>query len=52
MAQTIGKAVGIDKATADVAVAYTVENGWLIAEGNPPHSICITEAGRALVESR
>jgi hypothetical protein len=31
-----GKAVGIDEATADVAIAYAVERHWLIAEGNPP----------------
>jgi hypothetical protein len=41
MAQTIGKAVGINEATADVAIAYAVEKGWLIAEGNPPHSVSL-----------
>jgi hypothetical protein len=45
MAQTIGKAVGIDEANADGAIAYAVERNWLIAEGNPPHSICFTESG-------
>ena len=33
-------------------IAYAVERGWLIAEGNPPHSICLTDAGRTLVDHR
>jgi hypothetical protein len=52
MAQTFGKAVGLDEAAADVAIVYAVAQGWLIAEGNPPHSICLTESGRALVDRR
>jgi hypothetical protein len=48
MAQTIAKAVGIDEAAADVAIVYAVEKGWLLAEGNPPHSICLTDDGRVL----
>jgi hypothetical protein len=43
MAQTIGEAIGIDEAAADVAI---VQRDWLIADGNPPHSICLTDAGR------
>jgi hypothetical protein len=42
------KAVGIDEAAADVAIVYAVEKGWLLAEGNPPHSICLTDDGRVL----
>ena len=45
MAKTIGKAVGIDEPTADAATAYAVERDQLIAEGNPPHSICLTNCG-------
>jgi hypothetical protein len=29
----------------DAAIASAVEREWLIAEGNPAHSICLTEAG-------
>jgi hypothetical protein len=41
-----GPAVGQDEATADLAIAYVVERDWLIAAGNPPHSICLTDDGR------
>jgi len=51
MAQTIAKAVGQDEATADMAIAYAVERDWLIAAGNPPHSICLTDDGRAMAAS-
>ena len=38
---------------ADAAgIAYAVEMDWLIGGGNPPHSICLTESGRALVDRR
>jgi hypothetical protein len=43
--------LGVVKSDA-AAVAYTVERGWLIVEGNPPHSICLTDAGRTLVDHR
>ena len=49
MVQLIGPAVGQDEATADMAIAYAVERGWLIAAGSPPHSICLTDDGRAMV---
>jgi hypothetical protein len=37
---------------ADAAIAYAIERDWLIGGGNPPHSICLTESGRALVDRR
>jgi hypothetical protein len=43
MAQSTSTAAGI---------AYAVERDWLVAAGNPPHSICLTESGRALVDRR
>jgi hypothetical protein len=52
MAQAIGEAVGIDEAAADVAIVYAADRDWLIAEGNPPHSICFTESGRTLFDRR
>jgi hypothetical protein len=30
----------------DMAIAYAVQRDWLIAAGNPPHSICLTDEGR------
>jgi hypothetical protein len=35
---------------ADAAIAYAIGQGWLIGEGNPPHSVCLTDDGRALVD--
>ena len=26
--------------------------GWLVGEGDPPHSICLTDDGRGLVDRR
>jgi hypothetical protein len=46
MVRLIGPAVGQDEATADMAIAYAVERDWLIAAGNPPHSICLMDTGR------
>src|SRR5450631_2863547 len=46
MVRLIGPAVGQDEATVDAAIAYAVERDWLIAAGNPPHSICLTDVGR------
>ena len=48
IAQIIAQAVGRDEATAKVAIVYAVEKGGLIAEGNPPHSLCLTDEGRNL----
>jgi hypothetical protein len=42
----IAKAAGLDD--ADAAIAYAVERDWLIAAGNPPHSICLTDDGRVM----
>jgi hypothetical protein len=47
MVRLIGPAVGKDVATADMAIACAVARGWLIAAGNPAHSIRLTDAGRA-----
>jgi len=44
MVAPIAAAVGLDDASA--AIAYGVRRGWLLAEGQPPHSICLTDAGR------
>jgi hypothetical protein len=46
MVRLIGPAVGQDEVSVDAAIAYAVERDWLIAAGNPPHSICLTDAGR------
>jgi hypothetical protein len=48
MVRLIVPAVGQDEAAVDAAIAYAVEQDWLIAAGNPAHSICLTDAGPAL----
>ncbi len=48
MVRLIGPAVGQDEAAVDAAIAYAVEQDWLIAAGNQAHSICLTDAGRNL----
>jgi hypothetical protein len=32
------------------AIVFAFERGWVVVQGN--HSICLTDAGRRLVESR
>jgi len=39
-ARLIARSVALDYKTADAAIAYAIEKGWLIGEGEPPHSIC------------
>jgi hypothetical protein len=48
MVRLIGPAIGQDEAAVDAAIALAVEHGWRLAAGNPAHSICLTDAGRAL----
>jgi hypothetical protein len=43
--------LGVVKADA-AGIAYAIKKGWLIGVGEPPHSVCLTEAGRSLVDRR
>jgi hypothetical protein len=36
MVRLIARCVAIDYETADEAIAYAVQKGWLIKEGEPP----------------
>ena len=45
MVRLIGPALGQDEAAVDAAIAQAVEQGWLLAAGNPAHSICLTAGG-------
>ena len=45
LVRLIGPAVGQDEAAVDADIAYAVERDWLVAAGNPAHSICLTDAG-------
>ena len=42
------RSVARDHETADAAIAYAIQKGWLIGEGEPPQSICLTDEGRIL----
>jgi hypothetical protein len=48
MVRLIARSVALDFKTADKAIAYAVERDWLIAEGTPPPSICLTDEGRQM----
>jgi hypothetical protein len=42
------RSVALDHKTADAAITYAIQKGWLIGEGEPPHSVCLTDDGRSL----
>ena len=42
----------VPEAAADDAIAFAVAQDWLLAEGQPPHSICLTDAGRIMAQQR
>ena len=44
----ITASAGLDDAAASQAVAFAVERDWLLTEGTPPHSVCLTDAGRIM----
>ena len=46
---TIGTALGLAQPAADDAIAFAVARDWLLAEGQPPHSISLAEGGRQMV---
>jgi hypothetical protein len=48
MVRLIARSVAFDYKTADAAISYAIQKGWLIGEGVPPHSICLTDGGRDL----
>jgi hypothetical protein len=50
MARLIARRGAIDYETADAAIAFAIQQGWLTGEGEPPHSICLTDAGRNLAK--
>jgi hypothetical protein len=36
----------LDCETADAAIFYAIQKGWLIGVGEPPHSVRLTDDGR------
>ena len=47
MVRLIARLNTIDYETADAAIVFAIQEGWLISEGEPPHSVCLTNEGRA-----
>ena len=45
--EPIATGAGLDDAGA--AIAFAVERDWLLTEGEPPHSISLTDGGRVMV---
>ena len=45
MARPVAIAAAVDNAAADAAIAYAIQKGWLIGDGEPPHSVCPTHDG-------
>jgi len=52
MVRLTARSVAFDYKTADAAIDYAIQKGWLISEGEPPHSVCLTDDGRVLVDRR
>jgi hypothetical protein len=48
MVRLIARSVALDYETVDAAIVYAIQKGWLIGEGEPPHSVCLTDEGRVL----
>ena len=44
----IGAALGLNPDACDAAVSHALGRDWLLGEGNPPHSISLTDGGRVM----
>lgn len=36
----------MSEAVLDQVVGVAIAKGWMLGEGRPPHSVCLTDAGR------
>jgi|HubBroStandDraft_6_1064221.scaffolds.fasta_scaffold502297_2 hypothetical protein len=43
----MARVLALNYETADGAIAYAIQKGWLTGEGEPTQSICLTDEGRA-----
>jgi hypothetical protein len=50
--QQIARRIKVHHSSLTAAVRAAVDSGWLIAEGSPPHSIRLTDAGRSQTAKR
>jgi hypothetical protein len=46
--RVMARVLALNYETADGAIAFAIQKGWLTCEGEPTHWICLTDAGRAL----
>ena len=46
MVRRMARVLALDYETADAAIGYAIQRGWLIGKGEPPHSISLTDEGR------
>jgi hypothetical protein len=45
-AKIMARSVAFDHETADAAIVYAIQKGWLIGVGELPHSVRLTDDGR------
>ena len=45
MVDEVARRLGLDDAAVDAAIRQAEVKGLLVAEGSPPHSICLKAAG-------
>jgi DNA-binding MarR family transcriptional regulator len=45
MVDEVARRLGLDDAAVDAAIRQAEAKGLLVAEGSPPHSICLKAAG-------
>ena len=48
----MARVLALDYETADAAINYALQKGWLADKGEPPQSICLTEDGRTTTRRR
>ena len=44
----MARVLALNYETADGAIAFAIQKGWLTGEGEPTRSICLTDEGRAV----
>lgn len=48
MVDEVGRRLKLDGAAIDAVIRQAEADGLLVAEGRPPHSVCLTDEGRWL----
>jgi len=45
MVSDVAARLGLDDDAAEAGARQAIANGWLISEGDPPHSVCLASSG-------